>query len=388
MMDDKSQMLFQALLKNALWGTPITKTFEPSVDQWNQIMTCARKQAVTAMIAEAVLRHASLWTLDESLKKKMQMTVIMNIRDNERLNKVLASVTKLLNEHGYRSVLLKGQGVALNYIKPELRCCGDIDLYVGKKNYNEACQLLADCVESLNDATESTKHLHVTYHGESVEIHRVTEDIEGKNFNKYFQTVTLDILEGEELPSHCFHGTQVLLPSDDYNAFYIFEHIWHHFMGGGIGLRQLCDWVRFLHVHNQTINRIQLKEHLKKLGLWYPWVVFASIAVEHLGLPADECPFYNVLYSDDALRIVRLIYREGNFGKFNPMVLKRQNKKKYLSKKFVSFRLHSERFMTIACIFPRETTRRYGHFLNNSLHRVILEMKVKDPEAPYTVRRK
>ncbi len=386
-MDENCQLLFQMLLRNALWDTPVKKTFEPTTDQWNQIMVCARRQAVTALVAEAVLRHQHLWTLDSMLKKKLQMTVVANVQENERLNKVLAAVTQLLNEHGIRSVLLKGQGVALNYPKPELRCCGDIDLYVGKQNYVKACQLMAQCVENLENATETKKHLHVLYMGESIELHRVTEDMEGRKFNNYFQTVTMDCLDRNELPSHCFNGTDVLLPPDDYNAFYIFEHLWHHFLDGGIGFRQLCDWVRFLHVHYRDINHTQLKLHLKGMGLWYPWLVFASIAVEQLGLPADECPFYNVLYSGDALRIVRLIYREGNFGKFNPLALKRHKKEKYIVKKCLSLRLHSQRFLTIARVFPREVSRRYGHFLNKSVHRMMTEMKKEDFEAPFTIQR-
>jgi hypothetical protein len=121
------------------------------------------------------------------------------------------------------------------------------------------------------------------------------------------------------------------------------------------------------------------------MGLWTPWLVFASIAVEHLGLPTEDCPFYNVLYSSDALRILRLITREGNFGKYNPERRKKHNN--YITRKYASFRLQTHRYFILSRIFPKEIFSRYGYFLNNSLRRVILEMYTRNPDAPRTVRK-
>lgn len=384
-MDEKSQLLFQALLKNALWETPITLVFEPNSDQWNRIMNFARKQAVTALIAEAILRNKQLWNLDDAFTKKLQMCIIRNVQENERLNEVLAQVVSLLRVDGIPSVLLKGQGVALNYIKPELRCCGDIDLYIGEGNYEKACQFMAQTVEDYTDASESHKHLHVTYKGVCVELHRIAEKLDPRKQDTYLQKITVKSLEKSTLPSHCFNGVDVNLPTDEFNAFYIFEHLWHHFLTGGVGLRQLCDWVRFLHTHAGTIDRTLLETNLKHMGLWTPWLVFASIAVEHLGLPTEDCPFYNVLYSGDALRIMRLITREGNFGKYNPERRKKHNN--YITRKYASFRLQTHRYFILSRIFPKEIFSRYGYFLNNSLRRVILEMYTRNPDAPRTARK-
>jgi hypothetical protein len=386
-MNEKSQILFRALLKNALWETPLNYTFEPTTEQWNQIMAFARKQTVTALIAESILRHEQMWHLEDTLKKKLQMTVIRNVQDHERLNRVLAEVVDLLSKHNIRAVLLKGQGVAQNYLKPNLRCCGDIDLYIGAENYEKACNIVADIVDNLDDALESHKHLHLEYKGVTVELHLIAERLDGKKRNDYLHALTIDTLEKGPLPFYCFNGVNVYVPADAYNAFYIFEHLWHHFLTSGIGLRQICDWTRFLHVHKDTIDRTRLERDLKHLGLWYPWLIFASIAVEQIGLPAEECPFYNVLYSGEALRIMRMITREGNFGKYSPERLNKEPKS-YISRKFSSFQQQTRRYILLSRIFPREILIRYGYFLSNSLRRVLEETYKKNPDAPHTIRRK
>ena len=51
---------------------------------------------------------------------------------NEHLNEELKNVFTLYQANGLTPILLKGQGVALNYRQPKRRQCGDIDVYLGE----------------------------------------------------------------------------------------------------------------------------------------------------------------------------------------------------------------------------------------------------------------
>ena len=39
-------------------------------------------------------------------------------------------------------MFVNDQALARNYPVPELRACGDVDIYVGSKNYMKACEVL------------------------------------------------------------------------------------------------------------------------------------------------------------------------------------------------------------------------------------------------------
>ena len=58
---------------------------------------------------------------------------------------------------------------------------------------------------------------------------------------------------------------------------------------------------------------------LDSLGLMKPWRVFGSLAVKYLGLPEEEMPFFAPRYDRKARRLLRLVLKEGNFGKARPL---------------------------------------------------------------------
>lgn len=71
-----------------------------------------------------------------------------------------------------------------------------------------------------------------------------------------------------------FVDAEVMTPSVDFNVFFIFNHFWHHFIADGVGLRQMCDWVRLLHVNQGNINLDYLSDVLCKMKLMKEWKVF------------------------------------------------------------------------------------------------------------------
>lgn len=54
-----------------------------------------------------------------------------NKKTNAKLNARCAELYNILNEGHLKGCVLKGQGVALLYPKPEYRQSGDIDMWVG-----------------------------------------------------------------------------------------------------------------------------------------------------------------------------------------------------------------------------------------------------------------
>ncbi|HNY06043.1 MAG TPA: nucleotidyltransferase family protein, partial [Candidatus Egerieousia sp.] len=105
----------------------------------------AKEQCVTALITDAMNElAANNVSIDKAILYKANFDAVRIARRNAQLNATLAEITELLNVNNIPSVILKGQGVAQNYRKPEQRMSGDIDLYVGEKNYDKAVNVLQE----------------------------------------------------------------------------------------------------------------------------------------------------------------------------------------------------------------------------------------------------
>ena len=253
-------------------------------------------------------------------------------------------------------MLLKGQGISKYYPIPELRQCGDIDIYVEQENFEKACDVIGamSTPEDHQGDIPSLKHYHTRIGHAFIEIHRYTDVYWPKRYDRVYQEISDAGMHSDPVPLD-FGGVPVLSPSVDFNVFFIFNHFWHHFIADGVGLRQMCDWVRLLHVNHGKINLDYLSDVLCKMKLMKEWQVFGYIAVNTLGLPADEMPFYDPKYKKVAEKVLELIMLEGNFGKENMKGYKRP--KGYVAGKWYSFKKRFGRNFRVLRIFPKESMR-------------------------------
>ena len=72
---------------------------------------------------------------------------------NMKVNEVAVEVTRLFEQNGFRSCILKGQGNALSYPDPYSRTPGDIDIWVkpegnGKSKKEDVRQAVTSFVQS------------------------------------------------------------------------------------------------------------------------------------------------------------------------------------------------------------------------------------------------
>ena len=123
-----------------------------------------------------------------------------------------------------------------------------------------------------------------------------------------FTTVQIDNLTVRQLPT-------------EMNAFFIFQHMFRHFVHGGVGFRQYCDWLLFLSKYRGEIDPASFTAIAQKYALLYPMQVFAHAAVKYLGAQQSIFPFD--VKVDDPLDkptdwITADILHSGNFGFHRP----------------------------------------------------------------------
>lgn len=368
--------VFFSVVRAALWKTPVV--VPEGFSDWGKVMKLAKSQTLTGLVADVLLTNAEIRSqLSEQSVAKLQNVVRNNLMMHNLLNNTLILVVSKLRENGVESVLLKGQGIARNYPVPELRQCGDIDLYVGEENYEKAYDILAPIATGDLDhrsALKVGKHFHFKVGIVTVEIHRLACTDAYPKKNLILQRYAADGLT-RGLRTFDFAGTPVNTAADSFNAFYIFYHLWHHFMAGGVGLRQLCDWMMFLHTRKETISVEYLNGIVTEMGVKQAWQKLGCLLVNYLGMPAEEFPLYDAAAGKKVDRLMQHILTEGNFGFEGAAGRKRT--KHYFYEKWLSLKCYLTRYTSLCFVFPALTLRELWHVFTVGFAQVFNDLKYK-----------
>lgn len=352
---------FCSVLRTGLWGTKLEVILTPAEKRW--IWEDAAKQTVSGLVANAFISNAGTPPKTAEVLQKKILKIAAN---NLKLDAILADSVAALENQGICPVLLKGQGVGSYYKEPLLRESGDIDLYVGQDNYKKSFEALRTSLKEVKDAVfeEDDKHSHLTSSGITIELHQFS-DILPRKYDSRYQTISDSCLAG----SHVFvkiGDINVRTPEPTFNAFFIFNHLWRHFIAAGVGFRQICDWVVFLHANNGSIDLHRLEEMLSSIDLIKPWRVFGIIAVNRLGLPESEMPFYDITYSKEADEVLGMIMKEGNFGH------EREDRWEAAEAGFLNrlkeFFIITKRYLKVLPMFPNLAFQEYKMRLRTHLH--------------------
>lgn len=366
------QEILLSLIRCALWGHAYDGP--KVVSCWPDILKAAEQQTLLGLMSEAVPMLSAEFQPDPASRLKLHSKVMKIYQSHALLNRKVAEVKSLMDSHNIKTVLFKGQGLSLNYPNPLSRQCGDIDLYVGEQNFLKAMDVMEPDVLHDADKYAHLKHFNAESEGVAIEIHHIAEILPGFRKDRIFQQWTVQNLLESELRKVEICGIDVNLPPVNFDALYIMNHAWHHFIIGGIGLRQLCDWSIYLHRFYDQIDREILKRNLKDFGLTRAWQIFGSVAVRHLGLPAEECPLYTGEYDAKADKVLEVIWEEGNFGKHSTS-RKVPRPEGHFAGKFHSLRMNTSRIINIMSISPMDVICSWIYYFINGMRNVFVRIK-------------
>lgn len=357
---------FLYLLRCALWD--LRPDLEHIAD-WNGVLRLAQRQTTLGIVGNAALQSQATQDLLPESRVRLLTHLEKMQNEAEQAEALLHSLAVTFDLHDVTFFLLKGLGMAAFYPVPRLRKCGDIDLLVTPADFDKAVAILNGIAtaEAVKKAFFSDKHYHIVLNGIAVELHHrcmtldptatdlVYRDIEDKAMALGGDVFTID-------------GTLIRRPEPTFNAFYVFLHLWEHLKERGIGLRQVCDWTLLLHTRKDQIDRERLKVMLGSLGLMKPWQVLGCLAVDQLGLPEEEMPFYEPHYSHKARRLLQIILKEGNFGKA------RKLRQKHLKAQGLRRRLNTlvdiqVRAWRIGTVLPKEGLRLWKQKMKGGLEK-------------------
>ena len=351
----RDQQQFIELLRAGLWGEKADESlFRGGVD-WKEIIRTAKEQTVQGVICDSIGTLPPDLCPPKEILHRLMMDRTRNVQMHSLMNGTLKMVTTALEKAGIPSVLLKGQGVASNYIRPESRSCGDIDLYVGEVDFRKAVDVVSS-LEGARQGIECEHHMQLELNGIEIELHKKADYMPGVRMNRDLQAWTIESLDRNfgtpRLRTWDNSGTAVQLAPATFDAFFILHHAVRHMTTGGIGFRQLCDWTMYLHKHHEQIDIDLLLKKLETYRMTAVWQEFGRLAVNFLGLPPEELPLAPArMNSSKTEKILRQIFISGNFGQADTN-RKDNSRTTYLKRKWRSFRFQSQRLIKLSGIFP------------------------------------
>lgn len=358
---NSNQLAFFSLLRAGLWEKPVNLSEWGDVD-FNAVYDLADGQSVVGLVA-AGLEYVQ----DCKVTKPQALPFLKRVfgleSRNAEMNRFIADLFGKLKDDGIYSLLVKGQGIGQCYERPQWRSSGDVDLLFDEKNYQKAKAFLLPLASFVDQEYSDRIHLALTIDSWTVELHGSMRSSRLGRVNACIDSAQEDTFRNGRVRVWKDGDTDVFLPAVDNDIIFVFTHILQHFFAGGIGLRQICDWCRLLWTYRDEIDSSLLVSRLKGVRLKSEWEVFASLAVNFLGMPADVIPFYRKSASLDrkAARLMNHILRTGNFGQNRDMSY--VQKYPYLIRKLISFyRVTMDAFYRFG-VFPIDTVAFYCRYV-------------------------
>lgn len=278
-------------------------------EQWDLVHAEALRQLLAGVAYGAIakLPQAMRPSLDLIFQWASEAETVKG--HNVLLNKEAARLTQLFKEQGAKSAVLKGPANARLYPNPYARQAGDIDIWVegGKKSVMELLQKVG--LEFDPKVQLSFHHINLKEdHGVGVEVHFRPSS---GNFNPFTHRRLLSFLEKEILKSEITpEGFDV--PTIRFALAMQLAHIQHHFLGTGVGLKQLLDYYILLE-HSSESDREFISANLKKFGLRdfagaLMWVLGHVFKLDRAKMLCEPNEKYGVKILGDSVA-------GGNFGK-------------------------------------------------------------------------
>lgn len=306
---------FLHLLKAAIWNSEVEAERFVGMDEraWRDLRRLAMEQSSLALVADKAL------TLPEEVLPPREMrvslyTFIEQVKaTNRMMTAVLLKVKENYDRQGYPFVLLKGLSNGLNYPQPLLRNPGDIDLLLyGEGDYHAA----AEWLKAQGIETEVGDHIHYKYDRDGVDIenhHRITY-FDYPKYDKQFREWEEQLFADGGFASVVLDGEEIQQLPHEMNAFFIFQHLFRHFVHFGVGLRQVCDWLLFLKRHREELDEASFTALIESYALLYPMQVFARAAIDHLGATKKIFPFPIIETNKHSEMVIKDLLDSGNFG--------------------------------------------------------------------------
>lgn len=282
------------LLKAALFE--LTPTISEAVN-WDKVYYFAKAQCVVSLTARFVpLAQRKQWSDLSYQGKAYYMQMLYEQK----------TLVNLFKDNSIPFVIIKGTAAAQYFPHPSLRAFGDIDFYVSKTYFYQAKSLL----QNNGYIFVSNNDRQSVYEKNGIEF-----ELHNRISRQGVYDIDHLILDNlNDVVDCCLDGVVFPCLPKYKNGLVLLWHLAHHLNGSGIGLRQIIDWMMFVHKElddstwDNHFREIAVEAGLEKLA-----VTVTYMCKKWLGLPNS---FSWCDDADDKLadQLLFRVLDDGNFG--------------------------------------------------------------------------
>ena len=259
------------LMRVSLWGGQVSDGFSLTADQWHELFLLSGNQSVQGVAFDALQNLPKNAGLPLSLAGTWMRETSKIETDYARMSAVVAKQKETWSRHSVNAVLLKGLESSKYYPVPQHRVCGDIDWWLpAADDWDKAIEVVKN--NGLEMEMDSDGDIAYSLAGVVVEHHRKGLATDGPI------------------------GELVLLN----------EHVLHHAMVSGIGLRQVYDYALAKEYWAGKYDMVEYRHMLSSKAL-LKWTGLLDEVIDTV-LKGEGVP------SKNAVRFMSLVWMDGNFG--------------------------------------------------------------------------
>lgn len=225
------QNTFFELLRAALWNQEPRLLARHSANEWDEMFSLARQQAVVGLFYGGVSKLHDEWQPPLAFQMKLAAEAARVEEMNKTVDDVQNELMSVFAQEGIKPLVVKGQTLGHYYPQPELRVSGDIDLYFPCDEEDARARHLIETL-GLSTRMESDGSWSFYFNEVEVEVHPRVFDLMPKSKERAIIEECGGLVTDEQgmlhLPSCC-------------ERLMLNLHILKHCCGTGIRLKQLCD---------------------------------------------------------------------------------------------------------------------------------------------------
>lgn len=287
-----------SLVRAGLWEKSLYNplALELSEAEWTELFEVARRQTVLGLV------YAGINRIDRDELEPPYSLAVPLVAEIDAYEATFAKMTSVIKalyaefaQRDIRPVLVKGHSVAGLYSRPQLRTCGDIDLYFCGEDFDNAAPRGA---KKASDGSWSYAKAGIV-----VEHHDHLLDISSAAKKKIIDKL---IDQYGFVDTRLFRTTSPML-----TLLLLDAHILKHCLGRGVGLRQFCDFA--ISFDRLDFDRKEFENACRDLGIWKWTELLLSFCSDYLGLDTG----YDRVKGAD--KLLARVLKNGNFGHYSGM---------------------------------------------------------------------
>lgn len=238
-----------ALLRVAIAGvdkdSPLTSHLSPLTSKdWWSLFRLLQQNHVVALTADTMA------TLDVPREVKIPWLAERDkaVRWHRYQLEVQQGIVSLMEQHGIKTLVLKGTHLSQYYPQPELREFGDLDFYFYDQ-HDEADRVAKEKLgaEVRNDSHHHSKY---NYRGVTVESHYDFVNTHFPRSNRRYEAL---------LKKH--------VPSPTFEVLFLLRHMACHFTASRITLRDVVDWTLTCRALADKVDWQLVKKAIEDFGM-------------------------------------------------------------------------------------------------------------------------